>query len=33
MFGMLDCKITSIHDAIYEFPNDKIVRMLGFKDA
>ena len=33
MFGMLDGKITSIHDAIYEFPNDKIVRMLGFKDA
>ena len=32
MFGMLDGKITSIHDAIYGFPNDKIVRMLGFKD-
>lgn len=32
MFGMLDGKITDIHDAIFNAPNDKIIRMLGFKE-
>ena len=32
MFGMLDGKITDIHDAIINTPNDKIIKMLGFKD-
>ena len=32
LFQMLDGKITDMRSAIWSCPNDKIIRMLGFKD-